>query len=132
MANVRDQAVKEFRKKLAFERELLTKLQKFDKQIVRAFTRELGLSGNIIQASRFDEELIDILTTHYKNVGGEFSDQVKLPKDVAETDEERDQSSLVGEPFLVRYQRGRISSTLLAVRRHRSQRAGEAGRPRAR
>lgn len=77
-------AAEDLRKKLIFERDLREKLSFYDARLVRMLARQYASNGNVLQVAQFDDELAGILSTHYKAVSDEFTDNLSIRK----TDEE--------------------------------------------
>lgn len=82
---------KDLQNKLKLEAKLRPILKTYNKKIVREFARQYKFDGNILNVSRFDDELNAILSDHYKETSDIFSDNIspELPKDVAIADDER-------------------------------------------
>lgn len=86
-----NQARRDLREKLIFERQLLRKLNAFGRKIGRALVREYSTNKQSIRAESFRAELEEILIAHYKKVGKSFSNRLTedMPKDIAVTSDER-------------------------------------------
>jgi len=86
-----NQARRDLREKLIFERQLLKKLNTFSRAMGRKLVREFSISKTVIQAESFRAELEKILLKHYKKVSKEFSNRLTedMPKDIAVTTDER-------------------------------------------
>jgi hypothetical protein len=86
-----NQAQKDLNRKLQLEAKLRTKIDEYNNTLAQEFARVYGLTGQIINARRFDTNLEAILLPHYEEVGKTFSDDIssELPEDVAVTLDER-------------------------------------------
>lgn len=85
------QARRDLREKLVFERQLIKRLKKFSRSMARGLVRKYADGRQFITAESFRPELEDILMTHYKRVGKEFSNRLteSMPSDIAVTKDER-------------------------------------------
>lgn len=86
-----NQARRDLKEKLVFERYLLRKLNAFGRRMAKAMTKRFAQSGIIIDATDFQPELEEILFLHYKRVSKVFSNRLTetMPSNIAVTSEER-------------------------------------------
>lgn len=100
MATQIQQARQGFKDKQALRAELETKLKAFHKKLMRAMVSSFGITGDILSASDFQNELAEILRLHYGKVGKEFSRKIapQLPDDVEITGECDEKEEFPTEP----------------------------------
>ncbi len=93
MATQIQQARQGFEDKQVLRAQLEKKLKAFNKRLMLAMVASLGNNRAITQAFEFEEELAEILNTHYEKVGGEFSARIapQLPEDIKTTDTEKEE-----------------------------------------
>ncbi len=76
-AKQRKQAVRDHNRKLRLEAQLRPKLHRLHRKMVRAYTRELAQTGQIINfLIEFGDDLQDLLLAHYNKVGKVFTDSI--------------------------------------------------------
>ena len=87
-----NQARRDLKEKLIFERYLIRKLNSFNRRVAKAMTKKYAQSGVIINTDVFLPELEEILLAHYKRVSKVFSTRLTetMPSRIAVTQEERD------------------------------------------
>lgn len=93
MATQKQQAAQGFKDKQVLRAQLEKKLKAFNKRLMQDLVASLGNNRAITQAFEFEEELAEILQTHYEKVGGEFSTRIapQLPEDIEITDIEKEE-----------------------------------------
>lgn len=80
----------DLKEKLKLEEKLKPVLRRYNAEVVKEFTQTYAESGDILNIAEFNAVLDKILSEHYIEVSDVFSDRIKLPSDVAKTEEESD------------------------------------------
>lgn len=85
-----NEARRDLRDKLLFERMLMGELKFFNQQMARRTIQEYAQSGRSFQAVETQPALADMLLNHYNRVGEPFSEQITdiLPADIQATEAE--------------------------------------------
>jgi len=85
-------ALQDLRAKLILEQKFRPAIQKLNRKIVRTFIKGYAKEGILIQASRFDDDLNNLLTKHYGRVETSFKGNISdlLSVSTAQTDSETD------------------------------------------
>jgi len=82
---------KDLNNKLKLEAKLRPKIKAYNEKILLEFKRQYKFDGNILNVSRFNDDLNAILADHYKETSEIFDDNIGpgLPADVKPTEEDR-------------------------------------------
>lgn len=83
-------------RKLELEKKLMAELNKINNAIIQSTIRKLEAEGVAFDPAEMEENLRNVLNTHYEKTADVFSDQIRveLPDDIAATPAE---NSLIGE-----------------------------------
>jgi len=81
----------DLKNKLLLEAKLRPKIKAYNEKLIREFARQYKFDGNILNVSRFNNDLNAILADHYKETSDIFDNNLgpDLPEDVEPTEQER-------------------------------------------
>lgn len=89
--SVASDARRDLIRKMELEKKLVRQLAIIDNQIVKNTIRTLAESGNTFVVGTLQEDLAEVLNTHYEKTADVFADQISqiLPSDIAITEAEK-------------------------------------------